>query len=48
MICINEQIDLEKDFEKIIVGKPVYSGIDYYKSDCGLVIVVVELVETTD
>lgn len=35
---INEQIDLEKDFEKIIVGKPVYSGIDYYKSDCGLVI----------
>ena len=35
---INEKIDVEKNYEKIIVGKPVYSGIDYYKSDCGLVI----------
>lgn len=35
---INRKIDLEKDYEKIIVGKPVYSGIDYYKSECGLVV----------
>lgn len=35
---INEKIDLEKNYEKIIVGKPIYSGIDYYKSDCGLIV----------
>ena len=35
--CMKE-FDVEKNYEKIIVGKPVYSGIDYYKSDCGLVI----------
>ena len=37
---INEKIDFENKYEKIIVGKPVYSDIDYYKSDCGLVIAV--------
>lgn len=35
---LNENIDLEKDYEKIIVGKPIYSGIDYYKTHCGLII----------
>lgn len=35
---INENIDLEKNYEKIIVGKPIYSGIDYYKSECGLIV----------
>lgn len=35
---INEKIDFENKYEKIIVGKPIYSDIDYYKSDCGLVI----------
>lgn len=35
---ITGKIDLEKNYEKIIVGKPVYSGIDYYESECGLII----------
>ena len=30
--------NLEQKYEKIIVGKPVYSGIDYYKAENGIVI----------
>ena len=35
---INEKPDLEQKYEKIIVGKLVYSGIDYYKAENGIVI----------
>lgn len=35
---ITDKIDLERNYEKIIVGKPAYSGIGYYESECGLII----------